>query len=54
MTANCTIYTPVRRAGRTLWIRIGTGTVNADGSINLLLDALPANGQLQVRRDERP
>jgi len=54
MTARtkCSVYTAVQRAGGTLWVQVGTGTVNADGSIDLHLDALPANGQLRVRREE--
>ncbi|MBN1962679.1 MAG: hypothetical protein JW841_17235 [Deltaproteobacteria bacterium] len=29
--------------------RIGTGFVNRDGSINIILDALPVSGRLHVR-----
>jgi hypothetical protein len=31
------------------WNKIGTGFLNRDGSINVILDAYPANGRLQVR-----
>ncbi len=31
------------------WNKIGTGFLNRDGSINVVLDAYPANGRLQVR-----
>jgi len=43
---------------KAFWCSIGAGWVNRDGSYNLLLDALPVNGKLQVRdwepREERP
>jgi hypothetical protein len=52
------VYTIVERAGKSFWIRIGIGSVNQDGSLNLRLDAMPVNGTLQVRdyepRDDRP
>lgn len=35
--------------GKTYWMRVGTGFNNRDGSINLYLDAYPANGKLQIR-----
>lgn len=37
------------------WMRMGTAFVNRDGSINLILNALPVNGnKLQIRDfDER-
>jgi len=42
---------------KAFWCSIGAGWVNRDGSFNLLLDALPVNGKLQVRdwepREER-
>ena len=31
------------------WTRIGIGFVNRDNSINVVLDALPLNGRLQIR-----
>lgn len=31
------------------WNKIGTGFLNRDGSINVIMDAYPANGRLQVR-----
>lgn len=31
------------------WNKIGTGFLNRDGSINVILDAYPANGRLNVR-----
>ena len=31
------------------WTRIGIGFVNRDNSINVVLDAIPLNGRLQIR-----
>jgi hypothetical protein len=45
-----TVYTIVERApGKSFWVRVGVGFTNRDGSLNLRLDAVPVNGQLQVR-----
>lgn len=42
------------KSGKTYWMRIGTAFSNADGSTNILLDALPVNRKLHVRDlDER-
>jgi len=45
------VYTIVEREGRdkSLWIRVGSAFENRDGSLTILLDALPVNGKLQVR-----
>jgi hypothetical protein len=45
-----------RHAGeRSRWVRIGVAFDNKDGSINVLLDAVPLSGRLQVRpRAEGP
>lgn len=43
------VYTIVERNSKTYWLRIGVGSVNRDGSLNLTLDAMPANGQIHVR-----
>lgn len=52
-----TVYTIVDRGPeRRHWLRIGIAFVNRDGSLNVRLDAIPANGQLHIReaplRDE--
>jgi hypothetical protein len=53
------VYTIVQRArdGRKFWLRIGAAFENRDGSLNVHLDAMPVNGQLQIREyvpaDER-
>ncbi len=39
--------------GKDRWTKIGIGFVNRDHSINIVLDALPLNGRLQVR-ERRP
>lgn len=49
------VYTVVERGpGKSFWTRVGIGTVNRDGSLNLRLDAIPVNGTLQVRDWEPP
>ena len=37
---------------RTRWIRVGVAFDNKDGSVNVLLDALPLAGRLQIRMRE--
>ncbi|MBX3206922.1 MAG: hypothetical protein KF764_17760 [Labilithrix sp.] len=44
-----TVYTIVERDGRCWWRPLGVGFVNADGSIEVRLDAFPQNGTLQIR-----
>ena len=39
--------------GGTIWVRAGTGSVNADGSINIHLDVLPIDGTLHVRESDQ-
>jgi len=46
------VFTVVERQGKSYWTRVGVGFVNRDGSITLRLDAIPINGQLQVREWE--
>lgn len=54
------VYTIVDRPrdGKKFWLRIGAAFENRDGSMNVLLDAMPTNGQLQIREyrpfEERP
>lgn len=43
------VFTVVRSNDKSRWVRVGIGFINRDGSMNLYLDALPANGELQVR-----
>lgn len=44
-------YTIVERNrdGRKFWVRVGAAFVNRDGSLDVRLDAMPVNGQLQIR-----
>jgi hypothetical protein len=44
-------YTVVERNkdGRKFWVRVGAAFVNRDGSLNVRLDAMPVNGELQIR-----
>jgi hypothetical protein len=47
------VYTVVERPNnRTQWVRIGTAFENRDGSLRVLLDALPVNGTLHIRDSE--
>jgi hypothetical protein len=46
------VFTITERNGRSFWTRVGVGFVNNDGSLNLRLDAIPLNGNLQVREYE--
>lgn len=34
---------------RSRWVRVGVAFDNKDGSLNVLLDALPLTGRLQIR-----
>jgi hypothetical protein len=38
---------------RSRWVRIGVAFDNRDGSLSILLDALPLNGRLYVRNRQR-
>jgi hypothetical protein len=45
-----TVYTIVDTgAEKSRWLECGVAFTNRDGSLNLLLNALPVNGRLQVR-----
>ena len=47
------VYTVIDRGqGKSIWVRVGVGFTNRDGSLNLKLDAIPVNGTLQVREWE--
>ena len=44
------VLTPIeRKDGTTFWLRLGAGFHNKDESINVYLDAYPANLKLQIR-----
>lgn len=42
-------YVITERDGKAFWMRVGVATTNKDGSIQIKLDALPVNGELQIR-----
>lgn len=42
-------YTIVERSDKKYWVRCGAAFQNRDGSLNVRLDALPVNGQIQLR-----
>ncbi len=46
------VFTVTERGGKSYWTRVGVGFMNSDGSLTLRLDAIPVNGQLQVRDHE--
>lgn len=41
-----------RNSGKHFWVRIGIAFLNRDNSINVILDALPKDGKLQLRLRE--
>jgi hypothetical protein len=44
------VYTVVQKGdGKEIWLRVGSAFTNRDGSLSVLLDAVPTNGKLQVR-----
>lgn len=54
-----TVYTIVETGrDRERWVECGVAFTNRDGSLNLILNALPVNGRLHVRhangRDRAP
>ncbi len=44
-------YTIVETNGdaKDFWQRVGSAWTNSDGSINIMLNALPVNGKLHIR-----
>ena len=43
------VYTVVQKAdGKDVWLRVGAAFPNRDGSLSVLLDAMPTNGRLQI------
>ena len=44
------VYTVVPKSdGKDVWLRVGSAYPNRDGSLSVLLDAVPTNGRLQIR-----
>lgn len=46
-------YVISRRNGKNFWNRCGVAFLNNDGSINVKLEAVPVNGEFQIR-DHHP
>jgi hypothetical protein len=48
-------YNVIEKPGFTnrIWMRVGMAWLNRDGSINVVLDALPLGGRIQLREDDR-
>jgi hypothetical protein len=43
------VYVISDRNSRRYWNRIGVAFINADGSINVKLEAIPVSGEMQIR-----
>jgi len=45
------VYTIIEANGREkpFWLKVGVAFENRDGSLNVLLNALPVNGKLHIR-----
>jgi hypothetical protein len=47
------VYSIIERENdHNIWVKIGTGWINRDGSLNIRLDALPLSDRLQIRDAE--
>ena len=42
-------YVITSRNGKNFWNRVGVAFVNRDGSMNVKLEAIPVNGEIQIR-----
>lgn len=51
-----TVYTIIQsnENGKDFWLRVGTAFINRDGSLNVVLNALPINGRLHIREAAQP
>jgi hypothetical protein len=43
------VLCPMDRNGKIHWMRVGSAYVNKDGSMNVYLEAYPANGKLLIK-----
>ncbi len=43
------VYTIVKNGEKAFWQKVGRAHVNKDGSLNVYLNALPLNGELNIR-----
>ena len=49
------VYTVVPKSdGKDVWLRLGAAFPNRDGSLSVVLDAIPVNGRLQIREMAPP
>ena len=49
---NFVVYTIIQKPqeeGKDFWQRVGVAFINRDGSMNVMLNALPVNGRLHIR-----
>jgi hypothetical protein len=53
-TGRKVVYVINERNGKSYWTRIGFGSVNKDGSMNLRFDAIPIGGSTVQVRDWEP
>lgn len=37
------------KEGKSRWVKVGAAFTNRDGSTNVILDALPCDGKIQIR-----
>lgn len=44
-----TIIETKNKEAKNYWLKVGTGFTNRDGSFNLVFDALPTTGRVQIR-----
>lgn len=52
--SNMKIVYMIQKGEKTsFWTRIGVAFVNKDGSLNVRLNAIPVDGQIQIR-DQKP
>ena len=47
------VYTIIKNGEKAFWQKVGRAHINKDGSLNVYLNALPLNGELNIR-DPRP
>lgn len=49
------VFTIVQREGlqKDIWVKIGVAWTNRDGSLKVILNALPTNGEIHIR-DPKP
>ena len=50
------VYTIIEKEkqNKSFWLRVGSCFLNRDGSMNVVLDAIPTNGKLHIRNYEPP